>query len=410
MDGENQNNLLDAIEKASQNEEVFQEITSEKWQDRTGLDEETLCGAIETIIFMSDKPISLQKIKQLIDEEIPLKTLHQALETLQADYEVKRHGIRLVEVAEGYQFRTKPNYGRFVQDLFKINGLQLTQGTLEVLAIIAYRQPVTKFDVEKIRGVDSSHLIRTLMDKKLVKLVGRSDDIGRPSLYGTTMEFLDVFNLPDISSLPPEYELEEIVESQKLKITDLSNIRSGDQTKFIFDEVDELDNLASQIRQIQTSTDLTSELTKKPKADDSTPRKSAFDILEEQVSRSQIKEQMKQASESGFINQFIDPSVVGEISEGLNIPDEQEDEDFQMIDLDTGLPIEEQEIEVEVELEADSLDEFDQKDELVESLDKAFEKFKEIKEAQVVENTEEVEAPPVPSEDIETTSDDDLRP
>ena len=148
------------------------------------------------------------------------------------------------------------------------------------------------------------------MDKKLVKLVGRSDDIGRPSLYGTTMEFLDVFNLPDISSLPPEYELEEIVESQKLKITDLSNIRSGDQTKFIFDEVDELDNLASQIRQIQTSTDLTSELTKEPKADDSTPRKSAFDILEEQVSRSQIKEQMKQASESGFINQFIDPSVV----------------------------------------------------------------------------------------------------
>ena len=165
---------------------------------------------------------------------------------------------------------------------------------------------------------------------------------------------------------------------------------------------------ASQIRQIQTSTDLTSELTKKPKADDSTPRKSAFDILEEQVSRSQIKEQMKQASESGFINQFIDPSVVGEILEGLNIPDEQEDEDFQMIDLDTGLPVEEEEIEVEVELEAGSLDEFDQKDELVESLDKAFEKFKEIKEAQVVENIEGVEAPPVPTEETESPTDDDL--
>ena len=180
MEGENQNNLLDAIEKASQDQEVFEQVTSEQWEDRTGLNEETLCGAIETIIFMSDKPISLQKIKQLIDDEIPLKTLHHALETLQADYEVTRHGIRLVEVAEGYQFRTKPNYGRFVQDLFKINGLQLTQGTLEVFAIIAYRQPVTKFDVEKIRGVDSSHLIRTLMDKKLVKLVGRSEDIGGP--------------------------------------------------------------------------------------------------------------------------------------------------------------------------------------------------------------------------------------
>ena len=103
--------------------------------------------------------------------------------------------------------------------------------------------------------------------------------------------------------MPPEYELEEIVESQKLKITDLSNIRSGDQTKFIFDEVDELDNLASQIRQIQTSTDLTSELTKKPKGDDKAPRKSAFDILEEQVSLSQIKDQMQHASKSGIINQ-----------------------------------------------------------------------------------------------------------
>ena len=83
MEGENQNNLLDAIEKASQDQEVFEQVTSEQWEDRTGLNEETLCGAIETIIFMSDKPISLQKIKQLIDDEIPLKTLHHALETLQ---------------------------------------------------------------------------------------------------------------------------------------------------------------------------------------------------------------------------------------------------------------------------------------------------------------------------------------
>ena len=120
-----------------------------------------------------------------------------------------------------------------MQDLFKVQGLQLTQSALEVLAIIAYRQPVTKFDVEKIRG-DSSHLIRNLIDKRLVKISGRSDDIGMPTFYTTTLEFLDVFNLSEISDLPPEYELSEIVESEKVSIKELGNIRSGDQEKVYF--------------------------------------------------------------------------------------------------------------------------------------------------------------------------------
>ena len=155
---------------------IFDQIDIENreniWKEETGLDEETLCGAVETVVFMSDKPVAIKKIKKLIHEEIPLKLLYEAISKLQKDYETKRHGIRLVEVAEGFQFRTKPIYSKFVQDLFKIQGLQLTQSALEVLAIVAYRQPVTKFDVEKIRGVDSSHLIRTLIDKRLVKISG----------------------------------------------------------------------------------------------------------------------------------------------------------------------------------------------------------------------------------------------
>src|SRR3954467_4309973 len=96
------------------------------WQARTGLNPDTLCGAIETIIFMSDRPISIQKIKAQIDNELPLRMIHESLLKLQAGYEQKHHGIRMVEVAEGYQFRTKATYSKFVQNLFKINSLVLT--------------------------------------------------------------------------------------------------------------------------------------------------------------------------------------------------------------------------------------------------------------------------------------------
>ena len=100
------------------------------WQARTGLNSDTLCGAIETIIFMSDKPVSIQKIKALIDEDMPLKVIHEALQRLQAEYELKHHGLRLLEVAEGYQYRTKATYSKYVQDILKITSLFLSPTAL----------------------------------------------------------------------------------------------------------------------------------------------------------------------------------------------------------------------------------------------------------------------------------------
>lgn len=138
---------------------------------RTGLNHDTLCGTIETIIFMCDRPISIQKIKAQIDVELPLRVVHESIARLQAEYEAKHHGLRLAEVAEGFQFRTKATYAKFVQNLFKFNALVLTPTALEVLAIIAYKQPVSRVEIDKIRGVDSSHIIRALMDKRLVKMV-----------------------------------------------------------------------------------------------------------------------------------------------------------------------------------------------------------------------------------------------
>jgi len=290
------------------------------WQARTGLNFDTLCGAIETIIFMSDKPISIQKIKAQIDNELPLRVIHESLSRLQAGYEEKHHGIRLVEVAEGYQFRTKATYSKFVQNLFKVNSLVLTPTALEVLAIIAYKQPVSKTEVEKIRGVDSSHIIRALMDKRLVKVTGRSDELGRPSLYGTTEEFLEVFNLPNIDALPPEYELEEMATKNTLgQITDIKSvIFKPDAKKFSFDEFEELDALSESIKSIAAETDFTiilkNEEKKKIEAqtDGEAPvkRKSAFDILEEFVNREETVKQNQISAESVTLMNAVEPKIV----------------------------------------------------------------------------------------------------
>lgn len=307
------------------------------WQARTGLNPDTLCGAIETIIFMSDRPISIQKIKAQIDTELPLRVIHESLQKLQAGYEEKFHGIRLVEVAEGYQFRTKATYSKFVQNLFKINSLVLTPTALEVLAIIAYKQPVSKNDVEKIRGVDSSHIIRALMDKRLVKISGRSEEIGRPSLFSTTEEFLEVFNLADISALPPEYELEEMATKNTIgTIADIKSVvfKSENLAKFSADESDELEKLSNDINLIASDTNFTALLKseEKRKTDGETlVRKSAFDILEDFVNREESLRQTKAASESNTIMNVVEAKVVDLSVEGVIHNAPEVDEEFEAL-------------------------------------------------------------------------------
>jgi segregation and condensation protein B len=306
------------------------------WQARTGLNPDTLCGAIETIIFMSDKPISIQKIKAQIDPELPLRVTHESLSKLQAGYEEKHHGIRLVEVAEGYQFRTKATYSKFVQNLFKINSLVLTPTALEVLAIIAYKQPVSKNEVEKIRGVDSSHIIRALMDKRLVKMAGRSEEVGRPSLFATTEEFLEVFNLPDLSALPPEYELEEM--ATKNTIGTIADIKSvvfrGEAKKFNLDEFEELEKLSEDIQHIASETNFTMLLKteeKRKSEGEAVVRKSAFDILEEFVNKDASMKQNMLATHSETLMNVVEAKIVDLTQEGVIFNAPEIDEEFEAL-------------------------------------------------------------------------------
>lgn len=349
------------------------------WQARTGLNEDTLCGAIETLVFMSDRPISLAKIRKAIDEDLPLRVIHEAIGRLQTGYEQGHHGIRLVEVAEGYQFRTKATFSRFVQDLFKVNSLVLTPTALEVLAIIAYKQPVGRPDIDKIRGVDSSHIVRGLMDKRLVKVVGRSEEMGRPVLYGTTPEFMEVFNLASLNDLPPEHELDELASQSVGKISDIKGLVSeGDKSRFMFDEIDELDELSEAIKSIDSDTEFTKTLkVEAKKRTDETGQtvKTAFDLLEEFVEKSMVTAEMNRAKESHTPTPFVEAQVISDLTAGpFNIPQEDEDEeDFEMIDLDTGEPIRFNDDLIEGGFSSE--EELSEEEELSQALDDAFDRL-----------------------------------
>ena len=325
-------------------------LDDDLWKARTGLDEDSLCGAIETIIYMSEKPISLQKIKNLIDEDLPLRLIHKSINKLQEDYELPTKGIRIIEVAEGYQFRTKPIFSKYIQNLYKVNSLMLTPTALEVLAIIAYKQPVSRTEVEKIRGVDSSHIVRGLMDKRLVRVSGRSTELGKPITYSTTQEFLEVFNLPDISSLPPESELEAMTSVNEVgTFEDFKNLVSTSAESFNEEDLKEIEDLSNQIKSIHADTVFTKSLRLQDKkrvdslAGEPVQIKSSFDLLEEYILKQEIISQNILASESELVNASLAPEVIRDLTEGPFNRPEVDDSEFMMVDLDTGEEIAEDE-------------------------------------------------------------------
>jgi len=164
---------------------------------------------IEAIIFASDDPVGLDSIKKIIsswDAEI----ISHALSALEEEYKSGGHGIYLANVAGGYQFRTKPEMSIWITRLKENPPARLSKAALETLAIVAYKQPVMRLEIEEIRGVDVGWIIRQLIEKGLVRIIGRHPGPGRALMYGTTKRFLEIFNLNDISSLPSLEEMEKM--------------------------------------------------------------------------------------------------------------------------------------------------------------------------------------------------------
>ena len=163
---------------------------------------------IEALIFASPDPLTLKTLFRLLDEEPP-EDVERALEALQADYDA-RGGLQMVQVAGGYQICTRPEFHEWVRRLFHEHSKQrLSVQALETLAVIAYKQPITGPEIAEIRGVNTSAVVGTLLERQLVKVVGRRPVVGRPFLYATTREFLNRFGLSDLTDLPKVEEMAE---------------------------------------------------------------------------------------------------------------------------------------------------------------------------------------------------------
>ena len=172
------------------------------------MDKKQVKSIIENLIFVSETPITIDRISQIIDGSRK-KTIRALVRELMEEYQSLDRGFSLREVAGGYQFRTNPEYARWVRILKRDKPLKLSQPALETLAIIAYKQPVIRSEIEHIRGVDVGGVLRTLLDKKLIRILGKKEVPGRPLVYGTSNRFLEVFALKDLSSLPTLQEIEE---------------------------------------------------------------------------------------------------------------------------------------------------------------------------------------------------------
>lgn len=165
------------------------------------MDKDSLKPLIETIIFAADHPISFERLMNVLEGE-RREEVRAALNEIINEYASSGRGFVIEEVAGGYQFRTRPEFAPWLKRLFKIGFQKLTRASMETLAIVAYKQPVTRVEIEEIRGVDSGGVLKTLMDRQFVKILGRKEVPGRPAVYGTTKEFLEVFDLKDLSCLP----------------------------------------------------------------------------------------------------------------------------------------------------------------------------------------------------------------
>ena len=169
-----------------------------------------LKAIVEALIYASPEPVTLKALVKLLDTE-PKEEVEAAIAGLRADYE-RPGGLQVVEVAGGFQIVTRPEFHEWVRRLFHERTTQkLSVAALETLAVIAYRQPVTAPEIAEIRGVNTAGVLGTLVDRKLIKIVGRKQVVGRPFMYGTTREFLERFGLNDIVDLPKVEDMSELM-------------------------------------------------------------------------------------------------------------------------------------------------------------------------------------------------------
>lgn len=230
-----------------------------------------LVPIIESLIFVSGEPITIKDMIAALGEDVEKNSVTEALEMLKAIYnDNPERGIQLCEVAGGYQLRSKPFLADYIKKLNVPKPMRLSAAALETLAIIAYRQPLVRAELEQIRGVDSGGVLKTLLERNLIRIVGRKNEPGNPLIYGTSSEFLKLFNLGGLRDLPTLKDLDDlanqsgaVVEPQgdaqaeqpilDSSFDDLQIVQDLEEEKKDRESLDELDETIKSLRSIEKS-------------------------------------------------------------------------------------------------------------------------------------------------------------
>jgi segregation and condensation protein B len=181
------------------------------------LEDRELKSAIEALLFIAGAPLSPDRLAGVFEEGATKEQIESAVAALRDDYESRGAGVMLAEVAGGWQVVTRPENAAWIRKFRTVKvSTRLSKPALETLAIIAYRQPITRTEIEQIRGVNIGGIARNLMERRLVKIVGKKDVPGKPMMYGTTTDFLQYFGLKDLSALPTLKEFQELEAAEEI--------------------------------------------------------------------------------------------------------------------------------------------------------------------------------------------------
>jgi len=200
---------------------------------------ENLKQIIESLLFVAEEPLTVDKIKK-ITALAETSEVKDALAALSAEYDARPGGFYLDEVAGGFQIRTRPEYNEWIRKLVQPRPLRLSKAALETLVIIAYKQPIIRSDIEYLRGVDCGGVLRVLLERKLIRVLGRREIVGRPLIYATTKHFLEVFDLKTLKDLPTPKEIEELGASLN-ETAESAGLEPLDQDEDNLDSPDELE-------------------------------------------------------------------------------------------------------------------------------------------------------------------------
>ncbi|MGD9367098.1 MAG: SMC-Scp complex subunit ScpB [Desulfobacteraceae bacterium] len=197
---------------------------------------ENLNHIIESLLFVSEEPLTVEKLKNIL-ETVDTREIRAALQSLVEEYEDRGGGFKLAQVAGGWQLRSRAQYNQWIKRMLQPPPQRLSKAALETLAIVAYNQPIIRADIEHIRGVDCGGVLRQLMERKLIRVLGRKEIPGRPLIYATTKLFLELFELKDLKDLPSPKEIEEM----SAVAEETADITNPAEDGALFDTIDVVD-------------------------------------------------------------------------------------------------------------------------------------------------------------------------